>query len=285
MKFKLYFILSALLLMLPANTFSQATCFADKDEAVFNKYVEQIAPYKTAPLETILEKTALFFMGTPYVAQTLDRYVDNEKLVVNLSELDCFTFVENVLALSLAVRNDSLSESYFTKVLTSIRYRNGEIADYASRLNYTSDWMFENQQKGILENISKQLSGSKETKQIDFMTSHRATYKQLATDNVMLNKIIAMERANNERGGFYYLPKQLIAAKANEIPHMAIVGFVTAIDGLDTTHVGFAFRKNGKLTFIHASSAKMKVVVDNETLSDYCLPQKNCKGIIVAKPL
>ena len=285
MKFKLYFILSALLLMLPANTFSQATCFADKDEAVFNKYVEQIAPYKTAPLETILEKTALFFMGTPYVAHTLDRDVDNEKLVVNLSELDCFTFVENVLALSLAVRNDSLSESYFTKVLTSIRYRNGEIADYASRLHYTSDWMFENQQKGILENISKQLSGSKETKQIDFMTSHRATYKQLATDNVMLNKIIAMERANNERGGFYYLPKQLIAAKANEIPHMAIVGFVTAIDGLDTTHVGFAFRKNGKLTFIHASSAKMKVVVDNETLSDYCLSQKNCKGIIVAKPL
>ena len=271
--------------MLPANTFSQATCFADKDEAVFNKYVEQIAPYKTAPLETILEKTALFFMGTPYVAHTLDRDVDNEKLVVNLSELDCFTFVENVLALSLAVRNDSLSESYFTKVLTSIRYRNGEIADYASRLHYTSDWMFENQQKGILENISKQLSGSKETKQIDFMTSHRAAYKQLATDNVMLNKIIAMERANNERGGFYYVPKQLIAAKANEIPHMAIVGFVTAIDGLDTTHVGFAFRKNGKLTFIHASSAKMKVVVDNETLSDYCLSQKNCKGIIVAKPL
>ena len=285
MKFKLYFILSALLLMLPANTFSQATCFADKDEAVFNKYVEQIAPYKTEPLETILEKTALFFMGTPYVAHTLDRDVDNEKLVVNLSELDCFTFVENVLALSLAVRNDSLSESYFTKVLTSIRYRNGEIADYASRLHYTSDWMFENQQKGILENISKQLSGSKETKQIDFMTSHRAAYKQLATDNVMLNKIITMERANNERGGFYYLPKQLIAAKANEIPHMAIVGFVTAIDGLDTTHVGFAFRKNGKLTFIHASSAKMKVVVDNETLSDYCLSQKNCKGIIVAKPL
>lgn len=285
MKFKLYFILSTLLFMLPANLFSQATCFADKDEALFNKYVAHIAPYKYAPLETILEKTALFFMGTPYVAHTLEQNVDNEELVVNLSEFDCFTFVENVLALSLATRNDSLSKSYFTKTLTEIRYRNGEITDYASRLHYTSDWMFENQQKGILENISEELSGKKESKKINFMSSHRTAYKQLDTDDAILNKVIATEDEINNRGGFFYLPKLLIATKANEIPHMAVIGFVTNIDGLDTTHVGFVFRKNGKLTFIHASSAVMKVVIDNKTLSDYCLSQNSCKGIIIAKVL
>ncbi|MGV8964157.1 MAG: N-acetylmuramoyl-L-alanine amidase-like domain-containing protein [Candidatus Saccharimonadaceae bacterium] len=285
MKFKPYFILSTMLIMLPANLVSQVTSFADKGEALFNKYVMQMAPYKTEPLEIILEKTAMFFLETPYVAHTLDRDENNEKLIVNLGELDCFTFVENVLALSLATHNDRLSESYFKEKLTDIRYRNGEITDYASRLHYTSDWLFENQQNNLLENISEQLSGEKETKIIDFMSSHRSAYKQLVKDDAMLNKIIEKEQGINERGGFFYLPKQLIAAKSNEIPHMSVIGFVTAIEGLDTTHVGFAFRKNGILTFIHASSAAMKVVIDNESLSDYCLSQKNCKGIIVAKVL
>lgn len=92
-----------------------------------------------------------------------------------------------------------------------------------------------------------------------------------------------MEEEVNARGGFYYLPKKLITAKSDEIPHMSVVAFITAIPGLDTSHVGFAFHKNGKLTFIHASSLKQKVVINDKTLSEYCLSQKNCKGIIVVK--
>ena len=283
MRFILHVILLALLFMLPENLVSQEAFIVDKDEALFNDYVKQIAPFKKAPLETVLEKTACFFLGTPYVAHTLDENLD-EALVVNLRELDCVTFVENVLALSFAVRSNNLSMDYFKNKLTEIRYRSNEITDYASRIHYTSDWVFENERKGLLENISKDLSGVKETKKIDIMSTHQSAYKQLANDDVMLSKIIKIEEAINNRGGFYYLPKQLIAEKAKDIPHMAVIGFVTSIDGLDTTHVGFAYRKkNGDLTFIHASSAKMEVVIDSMSLSDYCLSQKNCKGIIVAR--
>ena len=282
MKFKLYFILSALLLLFPGNIFSQEIMAADKDELLFNNYVQQITPFRAEPIEVILEKTAEFFLETPYVANTLDKS-EQEELVVNLSELDCVTYVENVLALSLAARSNNLSMDSFKKKLTEIRYRNNEVLDYASRIHYTSDWIFENERKGLLENISKDLSGIKETKKIDFMSTHRKSYKQLKSDDGMLKKIVDIENVINDRGGFYYLPKDLIADKANDIPHMAVIGFVTSIDGLDTTHVGFAYKNNGKLTFIHASSALMKVVVDAKSLSDYCLSQKNCKGIIVAK--
>lgn len=281
MKLKCFFILPALLLLLSQNAFSQKVAVADKDKLLFHNYVEQITPYREQPIEIVLEKTARFFLGTPYVANTLDKG-EAEELVINLTELDCVTYVENVLALSLVTRSADLSMENYMQKLKEIRYRTDEVSDYASRIHYTSDWVFENERKGLLENISKHLNGIKETKKIDFMSAHPTAYKQLAADDAMLNKIVEMENRINKRGGFYYLPKNRIAAQAKDIPHMAVIGFVTAIEGLDTSHVGFAYHKNGELTFIHASSAEMKVVVDAKSLSDYCFSQKNCKGIIVA---
>ena len=66
---------------------------------------------------------------------------------------------------------------------------------------------------------------------------------------------------------------------------MSIIAFTTSINGLDVTHTGFAYQKDGELTFIHASSAKNKVIIDSLTLSDYCNLQKSSTGIIVAKLL
>ena len=275
-------ILVALLFFFSKSLYSQDTYITETDEQLFDAYTTYIAPYQSEQLETILEKTAEFFLGTPYIAGTLDQN-ENERLVINLREMDCVTYIENVLALSLAVHNHNLSQNAFIDNLRKIRYRNNEIVDYASRIHYTSDWIVENEKNNLIINISKELSDKKETKKIDFMSTHRTAYKQLANDDVMLAKIVETERIINDRGGFYYLPKDLIEEKENDIPHLTIIGIVTAIDGLDTSHVGFAYRKNGRLTFIHASSARQKVVIDDKTLSEYCLSQKNCKGIIVAK--
>ncbi|NLZ94219.1 MAG: DUF1460 domain-containing protein [Bacteroidales bacterium] len=275
-------LLLTLLLLFSAKLTSQETSVVTNSEAIFNRYVEHISPYRSTSLENVLEKTALFFIGTPYVESTLDK-ADEEQLVINLEEFDCVTYVENVLALSLSAKSNEFNFDSFKKQLQDIRYRNGEVVDYASRLHYTSDWIYENEINNRLKNSSLQLLGRRETKEINFMSTHRSAYKQLAHDDAMLHKIEETEKHMNARGGFYYLPKQDIAAKAAEITHMALVGFVTTIDGLDTTHVGFAYQKDGQLTFIHASSGKVEVIVDSKTLSEYCLGQKNCKGIIVAE--
>lgn len=50
-------------------------------------------------------KYGLSFLKTPYVAHTLE-VNDEEKLVVNFDEVDCTTFVEYVLALSLSPVKD-----------------------------------------------------------------------------------------------------------------------------------------------------------------------------------
>ncbi len=259
----------------------QKPIYTQDDIVVFDKYVQYIEPYRNKPMENVLQATAEFFLESPYVANTLEAAY--EILIVNLREFDCTTFVENVIALSLAARGDELSFDAFVDELRKIRYRNGSIDDYSSRLHYTCDWVFENQQQGVVENISRQLGGTKDVRKIHFMTSHREAYRQLTSDEQMLQKMSLREKIINDRGGFYYLPKEQILSQSDNIPNMAMIAFVTSIDGLDVSHVAFAYRQNGKLTFIHASSAAKKVIIQPVTLSEYCASQKQCKGVMVMK--
>ena len=141
--------------------------------------------------------------------------------------------------------------------------------------------MYDNVRKGILSESARQLGGIRETKPIDFMTAHRSAYRALEKDDEMLGKIRAIEESINARGGFYYLPKGEIESKKDAIPHMAMIAFTTSVEGLDTSHTAFAYKSEGRLTFIHASSARKKVVIDETTLSDYCERQKSCTGIMV----
>ncbi|MDO5664433.1 MAG: DUF1460 domain-containing protein [Bacteroidia bacterium] len=263
------------------SAFTQEIDFEPKDKIVFEQYTKYIEFFKSKSKEEVLQKTAEFFLDKPYVAGTLDKN-DTEKLVINLREFDCVTFIETVIALANTAVSDDLSFDNFASQLRQIRYRNGIIDGYDSRLHYTSDWITNNVEKKILSAKSQQLGGVLETKIIDFMTSHRSAYNALKTDDEMLEKIKNIENEINKRKGFYYLPKEKIVSKASQIPHMAMIAFTTSIKGLDTTHTGFAYKKkNGKLTFIHASSAKNKVVIDEKTLSGYCKVQKSCTGIIV----
>lgn len=87
------------------------------------------------------------FLKTPYVAKTLE-IGDTETLVVNLQGLDCTTFVENVLAFSLMGRNKKDNFDDFTKNLETVRYKDGKLNGYASRLHYFTEWIANNEAKG-----------------------------------------------------------------------------------------------------------------------------------------
>lgn len=260
----------------------QGTLYTKDDKAIFDKYASYIEPFCDQPMEKVMEKTAEFFLGTPYVAHTLEM-TPGETFVINLREMDCVTFMENVIALSLTAKSGELSFDKFMDELRKMRYRNGNIDDYASRLHYTTDWFYENEKRGLVKNISACLGGVKETRKINFMSAHRDAYRQLETDDAMWWKIKTMEDTINKRGGFYYLPKKEIAKVVPQIPHMSIIAFTTSTEGLDVSHVVFAYRQGDKLTFIHASSTAGKVVIDEKTLADYCNSQESCTGIMVVK--
>src|SRR5512146_1957361 len=65
------------------------------------------------PMGDVMAAIGLSFIGTPYVAHTLE-VPGPEHLVVNLQGLDCTTFVENVLALSRTVKLKQTGFEVFT---------------------------------------------------------------------------------------------------------------------------------------------------------------------------
>ncbi len=125
--------------------------------------------------------------------------------------------------------------------LENIRYRDGKIDGYASRLNYFCDWIYNNEDKGIVKNISADLGGVEYKKTINFMSSHRKSYKQLA-DNTEFEGIKACEEAINSRY-YYYIPKKNISKIYDQLQNGDIIATTTTIEGLDVTHTGYVCKR------------------------------------------
>jgi cell wall-associated NlpC family hydrolase len=267
-------------LLFSENLTSQVSSDWNQDLEILGKFL-QSTPRST--VDSTVVHTALFFLNTPYVAHTLDT-LDTEDLIINFREMDCLTFVENCLALSRTLRHSNPDMDCFERELRLIRYRDGLINTYASRLHYTSDWIFDNVKKGVIEDITHALGGKKFKPDVSFMSENYPKYKHLKDNPETVKEIETIEQEINRRENYYFIPKQNIGAHQALIKSGDIICFTTAIAGLDISHVGIAYRHKGQLTFIHASSTAKKVIINRESLADYCNKIKSNTGIIVLHP-
>jgi hypothetical protein len=235
-------------------------------------------------ISEIIAEVGKSFLGVEYVAGTLDNNAKEEKLVIKITGLDCVTFVENTLAISRIIREGKPDYDSYRSELQNIRYRNGEINGYASRLHYFSDWIYDNQKKGIVEDITKEIGGESYNKNIDFMSSHVDSYKQLKNNPGLVDEIIAVENDINGRK-MYYIRKDKVDDYYDSMQTGDIIATTTKIDGLDITHTGFVFKDNGKVKFMHASITKGEIVISSESLKDYLSKNAKQSGIMVVRPL
>ncbi len=232
--------------------------------------------------------TGRTLLGRPYVPYTLDQNT-TEQLVVNLRAFDCTTYLETVLALAFA--HHALSpnappaqvEPQFRRYLTKLRYRNGQIDGYASRLHYFSDWLRDNERKGLLTDITRTLPGSMSVaKPVSYMTQATYRYPSLR-DPAVLRQMALTETALNQRS-FYFIPKKTIRLVESQLQEGDIVMLMAARPGLDMKHVGLAVRQpSGRMHLLHASSERGRVVISALSLSDYVLRHKRLSGIRVAR--
>ncbi len=223
------------------------------------------------------------FVGTEYVAGTLDKNTKSEKLVIKISGLDCVTFVENTLAISRIIRKGNFDFDSYSDELTKIRYRDGEINGYSSRLHYFTDWIYDNEKKGIVSDITKSIGGIPYYKTIDFMSSHADSYKQLADNSDIVDEMKDIEKKMNRRD-LYYIKKSEVDDYYESLQSGDIIATTTNIKGLDVTHTGFIYKKNGKTHFLHASITKGEIIISKEELKEYLKGNKKQTGIIVARP-
>lgn len=205
-------------------------------------------------------------LGVPYVAGTLDGN-EEEKLVVHVDQLDCTTFVETVLALCIADKRGERSFDGFKKALIDVRYRNGILDGYASRLHYFSDWIRNNEQMGFVKECTSETACSQPKELwLDFMTTHVDSYLPMKKDPALVEVMAAQEK-NWQGTVVSYIPKEKLNLSPEElkIKDGDILAMVTNIKGLDIVHVGFAFWKDNQLHLLHASSVAKKVIEDPQT--------------------
>ncbi len=225
------------------------------------------------------------FLGIPYVAHTLE-LGDKEHLIVNLHGLDCTTFVETVVALSMCDQQNKRTFDDFCKNLTTIRFREGKMTDYTSRLHYFTWWAEDNERLGIVKDISIDDAPflGVQTVHINYMSQHPTLYKQLKNHPEFVPTIRNYEQAT-EGKQFHYIEKKDLSWKAGTPLSMVkdgdIVAMLTDSDGLDTRHIGIAFWQNGQLHLLHASSLYKKVLMSKETFYDYEMKQPKHTGIRV----
>ncbi|MGB7393754.1 MAG: N-acetylmuramoyl-L-alanine amidase-like domain-containing protein [Pricia sp.] len=279
---KLISILVLVLFHFGVCTAQTITCSPADKKAVENKLAEIDGMQQDDFGKTIVT-VGKTFKGIPYVAKTLE-IGDTETVVVNLQGLDCTTYVENVLTFSRMLEKGQSSFEEFTGALKNIRYKDGELDGYASRLHYFSEWIANNEKKGILKDITAEIGGEEITKDINFMSSHRDLYPFLSDDE-NFEKIKASEDYLNGQA-ICILPQDKIAASEHLIQSGDIIALTTSIDGLDVTHTGMATRENnGRIHLLHASTGSMEVEVSELPLVDYLKKIKSSTGIMVARPL
>jgi hypothetical protein len=228
------------------------------------------------------------FLGKPYVPHTLD-ITPTEQLIVNIREFDCTTYLETVLALSLAwhdvtdKQNRPYFEQVFKKYLTKLRYRDGRIDGYASRLHYFSDWLRNNERKGLVTDVTHELPGSiSVAKPVSYMTA--ATYKYPQLNDAATLKQVALTEATLSQQSFAFIPKKAIRLAEAQLRDGDIVMLTAARPGLDMKHVGLAVRQpNGRIHLMHASSDQGEVVISPYPLSDYLLWHRHLSGLRVAR--
>lgn len=225
------------------------------------------------------------FIGRPYVAHTLDRNKE-EKLVVNLREVDCTTVVEYALSAALCVKRQTLSFQDFCRYLQDVRYQGGKI-DYAYRQHYFTLWIDDNTQDGFVREVPLPPAPFSAIQRLDihYMTTHVPSYAMLKGRSDRIASIRKMEKNLTGRK-CPYIPKAHLAETQRMrelVKDGDIIVIVTKKRGLDTSHLGVALWQNGELHLLNASQIHRKVVVEPLTLYQYMHKHPSQTGIRIVR--
>lgn len=228
------------------------------------------------------------FIDMPYVGGTLDAPYKAgnkiEQLVYDFDKFDCVTFVETAIASARAILSGEANISAFERELTNIRYRKGVKKLYPSRLHYTSEWIIDNELRGNLVDITKDITKRKQRiGTVFFMSKNKHLYPALEGNEKMFLDIFLNEQKINATSRIY-IPNKAIADCLDKIQTGDVIAIATKKAGLDYSHVGFAVRTDdGTVRFMHASSSKKKVILDEDIIT-YIKGNKSAIGISVVRP-
>ncbi len=226
------------------------------------------------------------FLGRPYVAHTLE-VNDEEQLVVNTRQLDCTTLVETVVALTLCHQQGKQQWEDYLTTLKLLRYRQGNLTDYTSRLHYFSDWIDDKERMSLVKEIQEPVPPFTAEQQVSvsYMSSHPEAYKALKAHPELVSVIRQQEEQLTGRMR-RYIPKQAVGNTRllrQTIHNGDIIAITCNKAGLDIAHLGFAVWKKDGLHLLNASMLRKKVVEEPMTLQRYFKQHPSHTGIRIIR--
>ena len=241
---------------------------------------------KEAPRKASTLWFARQFHGIPYVAHTLE-VNDNEQLVVNTRQLDCTTLVETVTALTICVQQEKRRWADYLRTLRTLRYRQGVMDGYTSRLHYFTDWIDDKQLMGIVSEIQgpNPPFTALQKVQVSYMSQHPQSYKALKANAALVPVIKRQEQALTGKT-YRYIPKQAIRNTQllrQTIKDGDIIAITCNKKGLDIAHLGFAVWQKDGLHLLNASSIHHKVVTEPLTIRQYLQKHSTFTGVRIIR--
>jgi hypothetical protein len=166
-----------------------------------------------------------------------------------------------------------------------IRYRDGVIDQYPSRLHYFSDWIYDNVEKGIVEDVTEKIGGQKTKFSLNFMSKHPESYKNLKENPDFIPAIKKQEKEICCRE-YYFIPKEELKSKEAFINNGDLIAITTTVEGLDIGHTGIAVKmEDGRIHLLHAPTKNTKVQITEQPLMDYLMKYNRHSGVIVLRVL
>ncbi len=212
-------------------------------------------------------KISAHFLGTPYRLGPLGEGSNGEfdrKPLISFSAVDCTTFVEETMALSLA---KNLEEA--KKILKRIRYKGG-VVSYQTRNHFPSvDWIPNNIAAGFIKDITARIAGPDIEVASKWISKSKWYQEKQMSDIEGFPKMSPQEKENllhnlreigesmpDEEAQIPYLPIRDFEDRLAEIPSGTIANLVRA-DRSDKpvliSHQVFIIQKGGQTYIRHAA--------------------------------
>jgi hypothetical protein len=259
--------------------------YTPRDVEIFEAIMTRAAAERmdTLPFGDLVVRVGRPFVGEPYTPQTLE-LPGPERVVVNLREFDCVTYVESVLALARLIRERRSSFAEYTEELRRLRYRDGVLDGYPSRLHYFSEWIADNESLGLVRDITRELGGRQVAEPVNFMSRNAEAYPKLVEEPAFVADI---RRAEERLSGLtrYAIPQREIAAVADRIRNGDVIATTSTVRGLDIAHTGFAIWIDGRLHLMHAPLVGRSLEISERPLAERILRIDGQDGLMVARPL
>ena len=194
------------------------------------------------------------FLGQPYQINTLIGSAEApEVFVASLDAFDCVTYMETVLALSLASTADE-----FTEWLRKIRYEGGRIG-WKRRNHYMTGWIRSNVRAGALHRLA-------------------LPNVPIVVKNRTLNRVPGLPAS---RVRFTCVAKPAIGRLVQRLETGDLIFFASTRKHHDVFHCGIIIRDRNQVLVRHASRSRGGVV---EQDLDEFLKANRMAGVIIARP-